>query len=311
MAEAPRADLRILQVWSPIVALTVVVAPAFGLMLAPVPVALSVARGHRGWAGLTGFGMAAAAGIGFWHPAGAVIGFAASSVGMPIGIWAAIGVPLGRILARTTMVVSTGVVGVMAFASDQVDARLQRDIAAVERAVEEARTTVEPEVAELLLETQRTIVEHWPYVLPGLAIGLVLIGECFALVLLQRLLLRSGGPPIPGRFRDVRPPEWLVWLAILAAALWYADREMSNESIRLIAWNGAIALAAIYWLNGLGILVTMATRLRQPLLLVPVMVLMVAVPQIGSVLTAIGFFDTWIEFRNRLAGIPPARPPDE
>lgn len=310
MAEAPRPDLRVLQIWSPIIAAIIVVFPEFGLAFAPVPVALSVARGQRSFAAITGLSMAVAAGIGFWSPDGAVAGLMAASFGLPVGLWAAIGVRFGLILARTATVASLLVIGLMAAATEQVDDGLHAAVADLERRFDEAGTAVEAEAADRFLEAQRTIVEQWPYLLPGAVVAGILVATSLSLVLLQRLLLRAGGPPISGRFRDVRPPEWLVWAAILAAVLWFVDRERPSEAIRLFAWNGAIALAGIYWLNGFGIVVVAVARVRLPQLLIPFLLLLL-LWQVGVMLALIGFFDTWIEFRNRLAAAPPGRPPDE
>lgn len=311
MPTAPRPDLRVLQLWSLIIAAVVVVAPLAGLMLAPVLVALNVARGQMSLAAMTALAMAGAAGIGFWAPQGVLLGLAAASFGLPVGYWAAIGVPMARILARTAALASGTVVGLMAARAGEVQASMELTITEFERLVEEAGPAMDAETAERFLEVQRNIVEQWPYLLPGAAIAAATVSVSLALVLLQRLLLRSGGPPIPGRFRELRPPDWLAWLAIAAAVLWFADHEMPNEVLRLIAWNGAIALSGIYWLNGLAVLVAGSARLRVPQLLLPLVMLLMLLPQMSLVIAMVGFFDTWIEFRRRLEGIPPATTPHD
>jgi hypothetical protein len=52
----------------------------------------------------------------------------------------------------------------------------------------------------------------------------------------------------------MRPPEWRVWAVILALVAWLVDNRWPSDTVRVAAWNGAVALGAVYWLNGLGIL---------------------------------------------------------
>ena len=104
----------------------------------------------------------------------------------------------------------------------------------------------------------------------------------------------------------MRPPDWMVWLVILAAAAWFADRRWPGGPLRPVGWNAAIGLASVYSLNGLAILAYGMTVLGiKPFIAGMIGLALVAFgPQ---PLMAIGLFDTWVDFRRRLKALEIAR----
>jgi len=108
-----------------------------------------------------------------------------------------------------------------------------------------------------------TFVEHWADVSIGLMFASFLMcavlatGAAAAWV---RLRHKLAGPRTT--FAKMRPPEWLVWPAIGCAVLWFIEQRIPNDVLRAISWNAAIGIAAVYWLNGLSILVYALRHLR-------------------------------------------------
>jgi len=106
---------------------------------------------------------------------------------------------------------------------------------------------------------------------------------------------------LAGGFRNFRPPDWLVWAAILSALGFFAYGRWPVALVRNVSWNAAIALAAVYWLNGLAVLVFALSALRlRPFLAAAIFLGMVVYPGTHAVFCGVGFFDTWAEFRPRL-----------
>lgn len=115
-----------------------------------------------------------------------------------------------------------------------------------------------------------------------------------------RVTAGEGSEPLPeGRFRTMRPPEWLVWAVILVLVTWLVDNRWQNDVLRLIAWNGAVALGAVYWLNGLGILLcaTEAFRFRPGMVVLTLSVVFLL--SLQHLLAVAGLLDIW--FDQRLA----------
>ncbi len=137
--------------------------------------------------------------------------------------------------------------------------------------------------------------------------GLLFQGALFAAAVQAALFfgwLRAtageGAAPLPeGRFRTMRPPEWLVWAVILVLVTWLVDNRWPNDALRACAWNGAVALGAVYWLNGLGILLcaTEAFRFRPGLVVLTVSLVFLLTQQ--QLLALVGLVDIW--FDQRLA----------
>jgi MFS family permease len=137
------------------------------------------------------------------------------------------------------------------------------------------------------------------------------VGSVFASVLLptalmlnlverQQALLHGGRRRKTTGFQRMRLPDWLVWVAIAVALLWFLDQRWPNDVVRFAAWNAALALSSIYWLGGLAILLYGLAVLNASL---PVSLLVVTGLMLLGLMHLLGFiglFDTWYDFRVRL-----------
>jgi len=113
------------------------------------------------------------------------------------------------------------------------------------------------------------------------------------------------------RFSNMRTPEHLVWLAIVLAGLWFWDNRWPNETVRFVSWNGALALATVYWLNGLSVMLYISHVWKWRPLFTYLILLGMLLFNVISVLSIFGFFDTWIDFRRKAFQMRTAKPPDD
>lgn len=157
------------------------------------------------------------------------------------------------------------------------------------------------EQAEVVRESFLWISEHAAYLNLGWSFGTVLMVMTLMVTLINRRLLRSDHPAqAEGSFKDMRPTEWLVWGAILLAAGWFADQRWPNEALRIVTWNGAFAVAAVYWLNGLSIMVYGFSALRGGALMgVVILMVLFLLAGLQTLPAALGLFDTWFDLRRR------------
>jgi len=168
--------------------------------------------------------------------------------------------------------------------------------------------------AEMFADRVRWFEAHLPYVGPGTLFGMVLLGAAAGVALLARSLRArglSGGPR--GTFGGMRAPEWLIWLAITAAGLYFIDTRWPNEVLRAVAWNTALGLTFVYWLNGFSILTYGLTVFKLPPL-AGFALMALFVLSMHPIMSAAGLFDTWWNVRRRFDAIVAARiaqrPPD-
>lgn len=136
----------------------------------------------------------------------------------------------------------------------------------------------------------------------GSLFGTILYLSAFTLSVLDR----GQQPPDarlkrrPTGFQRMRVPDWVVWAAIAAAALWFADQRWPNDVLRAVAWNLAIGLSFLYWLNGFSILLYALSIFKASALAVLLVFAgFVLFSSLLPALTVMGFFDTWYEFRMR------------
>ncbi|MCC6487407.1 MAG: DUF2232 domain-containing protein [Candidatus Hydrogenedentes bacterium] len=152
------------------------------------------------------------------------------------------------------------------------------------------------------------IRDHKASLVFGWSFAATVMGSCAFTSISAYVLRRYFGHAGPsGSFVDMRPSEWLVWGAIVAALLCFAYQRWPHPAISFVAWNGALALSAVYCLNGLGILLYGIQAFR-PGLLIFVLFLFVLV-NVGTLpmLMLVGLFDTWGDYRRKIDAILAAR----
>ncbi len=164
------------------------------------------------------------------------------------------------------------------------------------------------EATDRLMDLLTWMGDNWLYTSFGFAFGVILLGATVIQYLLYRNLVAQGLiKPVNIHFSRMRVSEHLVWMAIALAGLWFLDKWHPNDAIRFVSWNGAIAMAFIYWLNGFSIVVYFI-KVLQPK---PVFVLMLLVAafifNFHQLFAVAGFFDTWFDFRLKIARIASAR----
>ncbi len=274
--------------------------PAAGVLLAPVPVAVFAAQ--KRWAlcaALVG-AAAVASGIGPGGAGGAMLASLASLLGLPMGFWIAHGKNFNVIVVRSTALVVALNFGGMVTQWDTLDETLELSHSQFEELLESSEGAADTPSNEAMMAFQRWLIDQWPYVLPGLSFAGALMGTCLVVSLTSRWLTTMGAPPVVGSFQTMRPPDWLVWLAILSAGLWFADREWPSDAMRLVGWNLGFALGGVYWLNGLSAAIYVVTAMKLKPTILAIIVLTVFLFGLAQWLPLLGLFDTWGEFRRRI-----------
>jgi MFS family permease len=107
----------------------------------------------------------------------------------------------------------------------------------------------------------------------------------------------------PTGFQKMRVPDWVVWIAIAAALMWFADGRWPNPVLRAISWNAAVALLGLYWLNGVSITLYATTIFKASALGMFMVFSGMLIFGLWPMLGIFGFFDTWYDFRKRFRRI--------
>lgn len=173
-------------------------------------------------------------------------------------------------------------------------------------------------------------IAAWREYLPHVVVGAVFAG-CYMVALFQTQLLfgilrrqevDKQTPQPQGRFALTRPADGLVWLVIAALSGMVIDYIRPSEAVRFVAWNLGVGLSAVYWFNGLGIVLFGLEAFRVHPLVGLALLVMLMVTSLQGMLLVFGFFDTWFDHRLMLARLAAARgrdgdsggtasPPDE
>lgn len=280
-----------------------------GALLFPIPVALYAALG---WPALAS-GLVLAAGLGGWFATGV------AGAGVHCGLITAVGFPLGIGIGRRwtygwTVAAVAGFAYLVALGSvvNAWDVWLAQASAVYDALLAQVQSQAPTgaEGAELVAQNVKWLKDHWPQLGVGLLLWPIIVESCFGVSILSGWLRRRFGiEGVRGSFRTMRVSEWLVWLAILVAILCYVAHRRPDAILRLTSWNAAVALAGIYWFNGVSVLVYAIDVLRpQGLLYLAIVVSIVWAVLEGfhPALCFVGLFDTWADFRrlaDRLAEI--------
>jgi len=146
---------------------------------------------------------------------------------------------------------------------------------------------------------------NYAYLGPGSAFGSVLVLAAFALCTLERWgrdpELRARRKPTG--FQRMRVPDWVVWIVIFVALLWFADYRSHHPAVRAVAWNTAVGLAFVYGLNGLSILLYALSVFKASVFVAFMVFSGLFLFGLTPMLGMFGLFDTWYDFRWRLRRI--------
>jgi uncharacterized protein YybS (DUF2232 family) len=116
-------------------------------------------------------------------------------------------------------------------------------------------------------------------------------------LLLARFLFQSKRLFYPdfGRLNQWKAPEPLVWAVIASGILLL----VGNSGITMIGINSLIILMMIYFFQGIAIVSFYVEKKQFPRLLRVMLYGLIAMQQLLLLLViAVGFFDTWIDFRR-------------
>ncbi|NIA14743.1 MAG: DUF2232 domain-containing protein [Nitrospiraceae bacterium] len=284
-----------------------------GLALFPVPVAFYMARGHTreakglvACAALAGVCVAwvPMTGLGVWQAAlsGAVV----ASVGLPLGYGILHRWTYGWTVTAMAVIAGALVIGGavvtwpqwVAHWDAQYDLLLTQQLKLQEEAGDSA------ERIRVNTEILRAVKEAWPKIGLGLTMFALLVVTCaglsFAAGWMRRRFEIEG---LRGSFKTMRTSEWLIWVVIAVALVWYVDRKWFDSSWSVVTMNAAIGLAAIYWLNGFSVLLYALSNLRPPFFVYLAIVVMLVMFRLHPVLCCVGLFDTWSDFRRIVDGV--------
>lgn len=284
------------------------------MALFPVPIALYWALGMHG----RSLGLVACAALAAWSSTGSLSAVGtyviAADTGVLMGMASVRRWPFGWTVTAVTLVafalVALGVLADWDAVRHAVTIFVNARIADIEKSNANEITAVEAAIADTL----RWLDLNSAYLCLGMMFGTMLIGSTVLVALVAARLRRFGASAPSGLFSEMRSPEWLVWVAIALAVLWFVDRKWPNEVLRLITWNSAVGLACVYWVNGFSILIFALNAFKVSPFLFYAVVIGLFYLNLQFVLCAVGLFDTWWDFRRRFAHAAAARlnkPPDD
>ncbi len=239
-----------------------------------------------------------------------------------VGLAAAAGAPIGIAIRRgwrydhaVGAAALFGIVGVLALVSALWTDWLggAADIYAAVRSEMEAVADRNADMRYVALVdlTRGVLVDHWSDVGIGIAFWPVLLGCGVSAGAASRVCVaRSGKPGLAGGFAEFRAPDALAWGVIALTLAWYADTRLPDVGLRRFAWNGAIAVTAVYWLTGMAVLAYGLRMTRVPFAARAAVYVGVNMLFGMPMPAAVGLSDTWVDFRGRLQRWAEARRAD-
>lgn len=155
---------------------------------------------------------------------------------------------------------------------------------------------VAEENIQLIAGSLETIGYVMVRILPGLSVSACLL-ITWACLMLARPLFRARQLPYPdfGPLNQWQAPEVLVWVAIASGALLL----IPEKTIKVLGINGLIVLMTVYFFQGMAITAFFFQKKRFPFILRVFLYSLIVVQQFLLLLViALGFFDTWLNFRK-------------
>lgn len=242
---------------------------------------------------------------------GLVFGVTAS-YGLLLGLLARRQVSLGVSIALVTVAVFAFLAMLSATNWETLNADLQTAFQEYAKTLESDSSESAAEQVETITEVFGWMTDNLPYLYFGVLFSSVmLLVTAMSVPVYWRYSIQMPFSAANWRFMWMRTPEHLVWVAIGLAGLWFWDSRWPNDVVRFVAWNGLLALAMAYWINGLSILCYVAHVWKwRPAVLYMLLVAMFLMNVIFT-LSIFGFFDTWTDFRRKITPVKVPEPPDD
>jgi uncharacterized protein YybS (DUF2232 family) len=149
--------------------------------------------------------------------------------------------------------------------------------------------TESKEVASRVLEITASLA-------PALGMMLSAVLVLINLGLVWRWLGKQGvGYQLFGGLTTWRSPEWLIWVLLLTGFGLF----LPLEAGRIVATNGFVLVAAIYFCQGLAIMAYYLQMLSMPMIVRgTIYVIALLQPILAALVCLAGVFDMWIDFRR-------------
>ena len=225
------------------------------------------------------------------------------------GVWALVG---GEVLSRKKSVIAAGLAGLALLALEALLAGAVEGTAPLEETLRSpqvqasfdqwaTQAALEPGEAKLAIERVRKgIVTLYPSLSVISAATIVALNA----IALGRLVQRSGLPGFPkGELLSLRWPLGLVVAFVASGALLLAP------DLHRVAWNGLVVTLFLFLLQGLSVLSFALTRIFAGEWMRVVFVVASLLGPWAILLSLLGLFDQWFDFRSRLASAEtPAAP---
>jgi hypothetical protein len=157
-----------------------------------------------------------------------------------------------------------------------------------------------PEDIETAMSQAELIyITHWPSISVGFASAMLVMAALAAVASANGLVkgFSQGATALRTGFVDSRPPDWMVWVVIVVAGLWFYDDYRPNNVVRMVSWNTAITLAVVYWLYGVATIFYVLRVFKARPIVYGIAAIFVLVFYMMTSL--FGLFDTWGDFRRR------------
>ncbi len=251
-------------------------------------------------------GMMSRTELAWWQTVGLVAMSAANAlvvaaIGLPIGLGTARGWTYGRVVATTVAPYFLVVAAYLALCWDPFIRVLNAMLAASIEQLNLQSSQRGVEVTERLIDGVEWFGSNLFAFTVGVEFAMCLVVSCALVSITTIALRRRFADPGPiGSFRDLHPPDWLVWVAILTAALWFVEGGFGSSELRFATWNTAFGIGAIYFLNGCALfLYGMQALAPGPVVIVSVLFLLLMTGPVYA-MSLLGLFDTWANFRVRM-----------
>lgn len=115
------------------------------------------------------------------------------------------------------------------------------------------------------------------------------------LALIRRPAFLMGHQLALGDFKELKLPEYLVWVLIVAGFAMLAPSPL----VTIPALNVLVVMTALYFLQGLAVVLTIIARQAfTGVIRVFVWVMLLVQPYLAALVAAIGIFDIWGDFRT-------------